>query len=182
MGKDVVQFKCHHCSHCCTEVVCLPTPWDVLRIVRETGADPKEFLTFVTDEDIDDVDDDDATWLEVGKKQYLMALKRDEQGCFFLDKKTRFCSIYESRPMLCRLFPFRLQEDKKGKFKGFTLHKDVGCPRHKDGEVATKPLHELYLADDEHQDEYIDLVTFFNGLYYEDKKPEDFVNLFIQGA
>ena len=48
MGRDTVHFKCHHCNHCCTEVIALPTPWDVRRIVKMTGADPENFLEFLT--------------------------------------------------------------------------------------------------------------------------------------
>ncbi len=159
----------------------MPTPFDVLRVIRETGANPQEFLEFLGPDEVEDVDDDDPTWLQANGSKYVMALRRDVQGCQFLDKKTRFCSIYESRPMLCRLFPFKLQEDRKGRFKGFTLHQDVGCPRHKDGEVQVKPLHDVYNEDDVHQDAYQDLVTFFNGLDYDDKQPQDFVKLFVQG-
>ena len=63
MGRDTVNFKCHHCSHCCRDVVCLPTPWDVLRIAMETGENPHEFLEFLTPEEIEGVNKNDPTWL-----------------------------------------------------------------------------------------------------------------------
>jgi len=179
MGKKTVHFRCHHSNHCCTDVVCLPTPWDVNRIINETGADPSEFIEFVTPDEISEVEDDDPTWLECGGERYLMALRRGKKGCFFLDKKTRFCAIYESRPILCRLYPFKVQETRKGKFKGFTLHKDVGCPRHRDGSVATKPLYKLYLKDSKHQEEYERLVRKFNKKRKKGKKPRDFLKLFV---
>jgi Fe-S-cluster containining protein len=179
MGKNAVQFACHHCNHCCTEVICLPTPYDVIRIVRETGRDPLDFLEFLEPPEVEDVRQNDPTWLKVGGKRYLMALKRDISGCFFLNKQTRFCSIYNSRPLLCRLYPFKLLETRDGQFKGFSLHKDVGCPRHRDGVVATKPLYDIYLEDRDHQDDYEDLVRIFNLKRNPDKKPEQFVDLFI---
>lgn len=181
MGKDYVKFNCHSCVHCCTEVVCLPTPWDVERIVRETGEKPKDFLEFLTPEEIEGVDDDDPTWLEVDDEKYMMALKRGKRGCYFLNKKTRLCGIYESRPLLCRLYPFKLDESKKGKYKGFSLHKDVGCPKHTDGKVATAPLYEIYLEDSEHHEDYDDLVKIFNRKEYENKRPMDFVKMFLDG-
>jgi Fe-S-cluster containining protein len=161
-------------------LVALPTPWDVIRIVKATGLRPKKFLEFVTEDEVDEVDDDDPTWLKVKGTKYIMALKRDEEtGCFFLDNKTRYCKIYESRPILCRLYPLAVQEDAEGNFQGFTLHKDVSCPRHKDGVVDTKPLHDLYKEECEHQDDYEALVKVFNKKKYKGKKAKDFIEMFV---
>ena len=115
MGEDFVRFKCHHCNHCCTDVICLPTPWDVRRITKMTGKDPFDFIEFLSPSEVEDVDEDDPTWLDVNGKRYIMALQRDEKtGCTFLNNKTRLCSIYEARPMLCRLYPFKVRETKSG--------------------------------------------------------------------
>ena len=111
-----------------------------------------------------------------------MALQRDEKtGCIFLNNKTRLCSIYEARPMLCRLYPFKVRETKSGKYKGFTLHGNIGCPKHKDGQVPTGPLHDLYIQDDLNQEDYCELVEVFNAKQYEGKEAEDFVIMFTGG-
>jgi len=179
MGKSSARFRCHHCGHCCTDVVCLPTPWDVVRIVRDTGANPYEFLEFIRPDEITEVEEDDPTWLEVGDERFLMALKRGKNGCHFLNKKTRHCTIYDARPILCRLYPFKLEENDKGEYEGFSVHKDVGCPRNRDGRVPTPPLYELYLDDADHQQDYADLVRVFNRRRYEGKKPSDFIEMFV---
>lgn len=179
MGRFTVRFSCHHCGHCCTEVVCLPTPWDVIRIVRMEGADPYAFLEFLTPDEITGVEDDDPTWLDVDGERFMMALRRDSKGCHFLDKKTRFCTIYEARPILCRLYPFALEESAEGEFLGFSLHDDVGCPKNRDGAHQTQPLYELYLDDSRHQEDYQDLVSVFNRRSYADKAPEDFIEMFV---
>jgi Fe-S-cluster containining protein len=182
MGRDTVRFSCHHCNHCCTEVVCLPTPWDVRRIVKWTDADPYEFLEFLTPDEITEVAKNDPTWLECDGERHIMALRREEKkGCFFLDSKTKLCSIYDGRPILCRLYPFKLQETRDGKFRGFGLHSDVGCPRHQDGEVPTKPLYDLYIQDELNQEDYHELVEMFNAEEYENKEPGDFIALFLDG-
>ena len=180
MGRKTVRFKCVHCGHCCRDVVALPTPWDVVQIVRETGADPYEFLEFLSPDEVLDVEKSDPTWLKCGGKRYLMALRRGKKGCYFLNKKNRQCTIYETRPMLCRLYPFKLQETRDGQFKGFTLHHDVECPRKRDGVVETKPLYDLYLKDDRHQDDYARLVKFFNRQKNKKKKPRHFIKLFYE--
>lgn len=182
MAKDTVNFQCHHCNHCCTEVVCLPTPWDVRRIVKMTGADPEDFIEFLEPVEIDEVDMEDPTWLEIDGEFFIMALKRsDKTGCHFLNTETKFCSIYEARPLLCRLYPFELLETKAGKFKGFKLHDDVGCPKHTDGEYAYAPLYDLSMQDELNQEDYCELVDIFNGKKYPNKHAFDFVTLFTGG-
>ncbi|MBN2311577.1 MAG: YkgJ family cysteine cluster protein, partial [Candidatus Hydrogenedentes bacterium] len=145
------------------------------------------FLAFLSPGEIEGVEKSDPTWLTCGKKRYIMALRRIETGktdgglaCYFLDVPTGHCTIYDSRPILCRLYPFKLEETKDGKFRGFTLHKDVGCPRHRDAVVETKGLHKLYCKDCRHQEDYDDLVRFFNTRRYPGKKPGDFVRLFVE--
>jgi Fe-S-cluster containining protein len=179
MGKGIVRFRCHRNLHCCTEVVCLPTPWDVIQIVKATHIDPVEFLEFLSPSEISGVSPKDPTWLNCNVQRTIMALKRGKSGCFFLDRKSRSCRIYETRPILCRLYPFKLQETRDGHFKGFTLHNDVGCPRRQDGVVPTKPLYDLYREDQVHQEDYQELVAYFNKRNYSGKKPEDFINLFV---
>jgi Fe-S-cluster containining protein len=182
MGKLTVNFSCVHCGHCCTDVICLPTPWDVLRIIRETGADPFDFLEFVGPTDISEVRKNDPTWLRCKSERHMMALRRGPKGCFFLDTKTRHCQIYHARPILCRLYPFKLHESRDGDFRGFSLHKDVGCPRDRAGVVATEPLYELYLEDNDHQNDYQDLVSVFNRRRDPGKRPEDFIAMFYEAA
>lgn len=179
MGRHTVNFKCHSCGHCCTDVVCLPTPWDVIRIVREERVHPREFLDFIQPDEIRGVAKNDPTWLDVRGEKYMMALKRGPKGCFFLNKRTRKCTIYESRPILCRLYPFKLHESRDGEFRGFSLHTDVGCPKNRDGVVETEPMYALYLDDRDHHRDYDDLVAHFNAKDYPGKKPEDFLDLFI---
>jgi len=182
MSNDSVNFKCHHCNHCCTDVICLPSPWDVRRIMRMTGLDPFDFVEFLSPEEIEDVDLDDPTWLDVDGEKWMMALKRDENtGCHFLNQKTKLCSIYEARPLLCRLYPFKVVEDENEKYLGFTLHEDVGCPKHSDGVVSTKPLYDLYVQDSINGEDYVELVEFFNAQKYEGKEAEDFVVMFTGG-
>ena len=139
MGKFTVQFKCHNCGHCCTDVVCRPTVRDAVRIA--------------------------TTWLECGDERYIMVLRQIRDRCFFLRKKKKeiVCSIYDSRPILCRLFTFRLQTTRSGAYRGFTLHKDCDCPRYRDGLIETEPLYRLYREDDENQEDYEAMVRVFNS-------------------
>lgn len=182
MGKHVVRFRCHQCGHCCKDVVCLPTPGDVLRIVRATGLDPHAFLVFITGDEVAEVPKNDPTWLKVNGEKYLMALRRGRTGCYFRDARTKNCRIYPVRPLLCRMYPCKLHESRRGEFKQFSLHTDVGCPRHRDGELHSGKLYDLYLEDRTHQEDYHDLVAVFNRREYPKTKPEDFLAMFITVA
>ena len=177
MGKLKVRFKCHNCSYCCTEVICLPTPWDVKLIARETGENPMDFIEFLTPEEIDEIDDSDPTWLECDDDRYIMTLKRIRKGCYFIDPLKKTCNIYDLRPILCRLFPFKLHQTQDGQFKAFSIHNDIECPKNTDDEFKTGPLYQLYLDDCEHQEEYNELVEAFNQEDHED--PTDFIGMFM---
>lgn len=180
MGKKTVRFRCAQCTYCCTEVVCLPTPHDVIQIVRATGIHPEEFLEFIPPNGVSGIDKSDPTWLKCNGSRHIMALRRDHNRCYFLDDNRPLCRAYHARPLLCRLFPFKLRENRQGQFNGFTLHHDVACPRHRDGEVLTGVLHGLYLQDCKHQEAYRDLVRVFNRRRYVGKKPQDFIALFVE--
>ena len=140
---------------------------------------PREFLEFLAPDEISEVEKSDPTWLDCRGNRYMMALKRGKKGCFFLGPDAR-CTVYDARPILCRLYPFKLKETSKGKFKGFSLHKkgDVECPRHKDGILPARPLYELYLEDCEHQDAYDRLVRVFNRK--QRRNPQDFIGMFYE--
>lgn len=181
MGRHTVRFRCHHCLHCCTDVVALPTPYDVVRIARATGRRPHEFVEFLRPGEVTEVEADDPSWLDVDGERFIMALRRDaKRGCLFLDRAHARCTVYDARPILCRLFPFRLHESRDGVFRGFSLHQDVGCPRHQDGVMQTRPLYELYRQDCAKQDDYHDLVRVFNRRRHSGKKPEDFIGCFYE--
>jgi len=150
----------------------------VVQLARDCDAAPSKFLEFLTPDDISQVSGSDPTWLRCNGARYVMALRRTNKGCYFLDKRSLRCRAYHSRPLLCRLYPFALQETHQGQFKGFALQKDVECPLYRDDKKDALPLYELYLEDNHHQVDYEDLVRFFNS-----RKPDnpwDFVKLFIQ--
>ena len=54
-----------------------------------------------------------ALWEEGVKKKWVLCLNNPGQVCQFLKKDT--CQIYPNRPLICRTYPFML--DEKGKVK-----------------------------------------------------------------
>jgi hypothetical protein len=74
----------------------------------------------------------------------------------------------------------RVQETRDGEFKGFTLHTSVGCPRFRDAVVEVEPLRQLYVQDTEHQEDYHELVRVFNARRDKNKRPQQFIEMFIK--
>lgn len=40
--------------------------------------------------------------------EFFMLTQRPNGDCYFLDLKTRFCTVYDNRPETCRLFPAQI--------------------------------------------------------------------------
>ncbi|MCR4616911.1 MAG: YkgJ family cysteine cluster protein [Lachnospiraceae bacterium] len=91
---------CKGCSKCCetmTDTIVL-SPIDIFRIENKTGKDFSELLA----ENIE---------LKVHDGLILPNIKANNNGCNFLSDDKR-CTIHESRPDFCRLFPLgRLYEN-----------------------------------------------------------------------
>ena len=96
---DTFRFKCHQqidCfNKCCRDVTILLNPLDVIRLRRKLGITSTEFI-------------ENYTHLLVSRESGLpaLALKMSPEG----EKRCQFvtdqgCSVYDSRPYSCRLYP-----------------------------------------------------------------------------
>ncbi len=93
------KFRCLRCGRCCSSLIIGPiSSKDMARIVRHDERSLKYFKNYI----------------RYGEKSgMLMAFKiitnkkGNAGGCAFYDPKRRRCTIYHSRPSICRAFPFR---------------------------------------------------------------------------
>jgi Fe-S-cluster containining protein len=91
-----VSFICHQCGRCCGDtedivrhILLLKT--DVASISNKLLLRDKEFAEEIS-----------------GFEPYIYEMKKTEFGkCFFLENNT--CTIYEIRPLICRFYPFQLE-------------------------------------------------------------------------
>ncbi|MGB9719321.1 MAG: YkgJ family cysteine cluster protein [Candidatus Anstonellales archaeon] len=100
---------CNFCNgRCCESFVITVDAFDVARIEKETGRKAGEFAE-LRRLDILSYEEDAVVEARNGKytEYYLLALK-SHPCCFLVDGK---CKIYSSRPLACRIYPFR--EDRK---------------------------------------------------------------------
>jgi Fe-S-cluster containining protein len=76
-----------------------------------------------------------------GTAPYIYEMKKTEGKCFFL--KNNQCTIYETRPLICRFFPFELKFDQDKKIHVFKY--TLECPTINKGKTLTrKDFEELF--------------------------------------
>lgn len=91
-----VRFECQRCAKCCGDIperkrnILLLEP-EIEQISTITGLRATEFSTPSSD-----------------KEPYRYAMKKKEGKCVFL--KGINCQIYPHRPLICRFYPFSLEE------------------------------------------------------------------------
>jgi len=91
-----VSFICNQCGRCCgdtedrvRQILLLKT--DVTRISNKLLLRDQEFAEEIS-----------------GFEPYFCEMKKTESGkCFFLENNV--CTIYEIRPLICRFYPFQLE-------------------------------------------------------------------------
>lgn len=107
-----IRFMCDRCAKCCGDTK--NKVRSILLLKRET-----ERIAKKTSKNIEDF----AEKLE-GAQPYVYLMRKTAEGkCVFL--KEGLCSIYRMRPLICRFYPFQLENTKNGKFK-FTYTNE--CP------------------------------------------------------
>jgi Fe-S-cluster containining protein len=94
-----VRFKCEKCALCCGDTKdrirrILLLKIETERISQKTHKSVDRFA-----EKLD------------GCEPYVYVMKKTENGkCIFL--KDSLCTIYQTRPLICRFYPFELKEDE----------------------------------------------------------------------
>ena len=105
-------MKCLNCeNHCCIgDYATFLTLNDAKRISEETGIPVDEFCFYApicADKEGHEelMQSKDHTYFDFSQSGNILQLKANkDKSCFFLkDKK---CAIYNTRPLICRIFPF----------------------------------------------------------------------------
>lgn len=96
---------CSFCrAECCKTYTITVTVFDILRIKKRTGKDPKEFSVF-HEPRLLSYDPDMVLSTIDGAGRYLLGMK--SHPCVFLDKDN-LCDIHDCAPLSCRSYPFQL--------------------------------------------------------------------------
>lgn len=98
-----VRFECKRCALCCGDTETrnrsiLMMQIEAYRIMKKALIDLDEF----------------AEKIECSEP-YIYRMRKTEKGqCFFLQDKS--CSIYQVRPVICRFYPFQLENTRDDRY------------------------------------------------------------------
>lgn len=140
-SHELLKFRCTGCGNCCKEPLLPLTDQDVARIQERTGDDPKDFVRFIDRNGID-MDDEPEAFVRLRQGKRVMILRHQAGGCRYLGDDDR-CSIYSSRPLGCRVFPFDPSFDKAGKLRRLKLIQATDCQYELDGKNDANQIREL---------------------------------------
>lgn len=98
-ADETFTFSCHPgvtCfTDCCRQLELALTPYDVLRLTRETGMNSREFIDQYV---IHEQEEEDSF-----PRFYLTMVDDGRVSCVFVSDKG--CTVYEGRPGACRAYP-----------------------------------------------------------------------------
>ncbi|MFA5049405.1 MAG: YkgJ family cysteine cluster protein [Candidatus Micrarchaeia archaeon] len=113
---------CSKCqANCCKSYLIALTSFDLRRIYKKTNS--LDFFTTINADNFDTCLAQSFILFEKdAPKEYFLVLSRKKNGsCIFLGKDN-LCAIYNERPIVCRIYPFRYRNEK-------ILYKDkIKCP------------------------------------------------------
>ncbi len=100
------------CGRCCTSFGVCVTPSDIRRISKRTKLAPSSFISSI--EEPPGREREEPAVLINGVRSLIILKWAKLRKCIFYDEG---CKVYESRPMLCRTYPFRLTCRKLAEMK-----------------------------------------------------------------
>ena len=145
--EELLKFRCTGCGNCCREPLLPLTDADVVRISQGTGDRPQDFVRFVARDAID-LDEEPEAFAHLRQGRRVMILRHQGGGCRYLGADAR-CTIYESRPIGCRIFPFDPTWNSKGGLRRLRLIDAADCQYELDGHNdpgKLRTLHQRYEA------------------------------------
>ncbi|HEX7670675.1 MAG TPA: YkgJ family cysteine cluster protein [Polyangiaceae bacterium] len=159
-GAEFLKFRCTGCGNCCRDPLLPLTAADVGRIQARTGDAAADIVRWVDKAGID-MDDEPEAFATLRQGKRVMVLRHENGGCRYLGDDNR-CSIYTSRPLGCRVYPFDPVFTAKGKLKRLTIIKATECPHAMDGHTDPEDLRK---QDERYQEahwDYNDKVAEWN--------------------
>jgi Fe-S-cluster containining protein len=145
-GERFLKFRCTGCGNCCKEPLLPLTDGDVKRIQERTGHSAADIVRWVDRNGIE-MDDEPEAFITLRQGKRVMVLGHRGGGCQYLGADNR-CSIYESRPLGCRIYPFDPTFSKNGNLRRLAIVQATECPYELDAtnEVhSMRDLHERYV-------------------------------------
>jgi Fe-S-cluster containining protein len=150
-GEKYLGFRCTHCGNCCSDTIVPIALDDLRRLTRGTGLAADAIVSFYGRDEFQCGGSGLLfVELDVGPRTMGLRKRRDARNgrdaCEFF-KRDR-CSVYEHRPVTCRIWPFTLGLDDRGHLTRLEVNRAVECPHEMDGVVDRHELVRDWRLDD----------------------------------
>jgi Fe-S-cluster containining protein len=159
-ASDLLKFRCTGCGNCCKDPLLPLTDADVKRITDRTGDDAGDVVRFI-DRNAIDMDDEPEGFAMLRQGKRVMVLRHQNGGCRYLGEDDR-CTIYNARPLGCRIFPFDPTFDRKGKLKRLKLIQATDCQYEMNGDNAADAIQKLHTLYEDATHDYQDRIAEWN--------------------
>lgn len=159
-GERFLKFRCTGCGNCCKDPILPLTDQDVVRIEQRTGVAALSFVRWV-DRNAIDLDDEPEAFVRLRQGKRVMVMRQGRGGCHFLGKDDR-CTIYGSRPLGCRIFPFDPTYTEQGKLRRLKLIQATDCLYELDGNNDWSQIRELHERHDAATTRYHERIAEWN--------------------
>lgn len=99
--------SCMRCGRCCTSFGVCITPFDILRLKAATGLKPSDFVAAIPEPPKRERGEPSVRICDMPSLIILRWAQGKGRQCFFYSGSG--CEAYQSRPMLCRTYPFSMK-------------------------------------------------------------------------
>jgi Fe-S-cluster containining protein len=166
-GEKYLKFRCTDCGNCCTDTIVPVTHLDLQRLMKGTKLKADAIAEFYkSSEFADEGEGLQFVELDIGRRVMGLRKRYDEkegrESCkFYLDQR---CTVYEHRPVTCRVWPFTLSMDSEGKrITRMAINDALPCPFELDGANDPKALMQTWHWDDQQDEEWEQSVKRWNS-------------------
>lgn len=177
-GAKYLKFRCTDCGNCCSDTIVPITHLDVERLMRGTGLEALEICAFYEPGDFDDGGEGlPFANLDGGPRTLGLRKRHDKPNgrdacAFFRDSR---CSVYEHRPVTCRVWPFTLGFDSTGRrVNSLSINPSLPCPYELDGKNTVSQMVADWRWDDRQDEAWASKVSAWNRTHTKGS-PQEFL-------
>lgn len=156
----LLRFRCTGCGNCCRDPLLPVTDADLLRIVEHTGLAASELVKWIDRHGID-LPGEPESFVTLRHGRRVMVLRHVHGHCRFLGADDR-CTIYEARPLGCRIFPFDPDFNREGELVRLRMIDATECPYERDGKNSKTKIRALYYKSEAERSQYEAKVAEWN--------------------
>ena len=164
-GAKYLNFRCTDCGNCCSDTIVPITGQDVQRLMKGEKLKATDILEFYKSDEFDD-GGEGLHFAELDEGRKVMGLQKrwdaenGRDACKFF--KNNRCSVYESRPVTCRVWPFTLRFDDKGRITSLSINDTLACPYELDGHNSPQKVAADWNWDDRQDETWEKAVKAWN--------------------